>query len=179
MTRILALFRDRSGSAAAEMAMVTPLLLVVMFGSVELGNYFLSQHALTKQVRDGSRYASRINLVDNYTCATGASAGTAGSDATTEIRNVTRTGTIDGGGDVRRPFSAGEASCGGAAQTVNVSVRCADKDSYPGIWRELEGDIPVVKVDAAVTYRPVLAAIGINATGLCLRAESEMPVMGA
>ena len=29
---------DRSGAAAVEMALVMPLLLVILFGSVEVGN---------------------------------------------------------------------------------------------------------------------------------------------
>ena len=34
---------DRRASAGAEMALVLPLLLVLLLGSVELGNLFLSQ----------------------------------------------------------------------------------------------------------------------------------------
>ena len=31
----------------------------LMFGAVELGNYFLNEHSLVKAVRDGARYAAR------------------------------------------------------------------------------------------------------------------------
>ena len=34
----------RTGAAAAEMALVLPLLLMILFGSFEVGNYFLSAH---------------------------------------------------------------------------------------------------------------------------------------
>ena len=51
--------RNSSGTAAAEMALVTPLLMALMFGSFELGNYFYTSHIVAKAVRDGARYASR------------------------------------------------------------------------------------------------------------------------
>ena len=37
-----------SGAAAVEMALVAPLLLALLFGSVELGKYFLDQHVVVK-----------------------------------------------------------------------------------------------------------------------------------
>ena len=49
---------DRRGAAAAEMALVTPLLLVILFGAVELGNYFYNEHIVVKAVRDGARFAA-------------------------------------------------------------------------------------------------------------------------
>ena len=62
MKRLASMLRRPRGTAAAEMALVTPLLLALMLGSVELGNFFMDQHALTKQVRDGARYASRLAI---------------------------------------------------------------------------------------------------------------------
>ena len=61
------LLRQSSGAAAVEMALVTPLLMVLMFGSMELGYYFYSQHVVTKAVRDGARFASRQGF-DKYNC---------------------------------------------------------------------------------------------------------------
>src|SRR5215217_7313983 len=57
-----ALGHDVRGSAAAEMALVLPLLLALMFGSLELGDYFLSEHVLLKGVRDGAVYAARQDI---------------------------------------------------------------------------------------------------------------------
>ena len=75
------------------MAMVLPLLLTVLFGSFEVGNYFLNQHAVTKAVRDGARYASRMTLDADYVCPSKVF-----DDASyqTTIENVTKTGTVDG-----------------------------------------------------------------------------------
>ena len=68
-----ALFRDCRGAAAAEMAMVLPLLLALMFGVTELGRYFWSEHVLLKGVwqcnrRDGGRVrASDLGAVQVVT----------------------------------------------------------------------------------------------------------------
>ena len=68
--RGVSLLRSRRGSAAAEMALVSPLLAVLMIGSVELGNFFYNEHILMKAVRDGARYAARQNF-SNYSACTG------------------------------------------------------------------------------------------------------------
>ena len=49
-----------TGAAAAEMALVLPILIALMFGSFELGNYFLNQHVVTKAVRDGLRFEAEF-----------------------------------------------------------------------------------------------------------------------
>ena len=55
---------DRSGTSAVEMAMATPLLLVLLIGTFELGYYFLSEHVVQKAVRDAARYAARLPSSD-------------------------------------------------------------------------------------------------------------------
>src|SRR3546814_6135051 len=87
------LARDRSGAAAAEMALVSPMLIILMFGSFELGNYFLDEHVVLKAVRDGARYAARQNFT-TMPCS-----GTPTADAA--IKNLVRYGNIAGSGDPR------------------------------------------------------------------------------
>ena len=41
--------QDR-GSAGVEMALVTPIFLALMFGSFEMGYYFLSEHAVANAI---------------------------------------------------------------------------------------------------------------------------------
>ena len=62
MVRLPSALRDSRGVAAAEMALVTPLLAMIMFGAVELGKYFWDEHLVVKAVRDGARFASRQNF---------------------------------------------------------------------------------------------------------------------
>ena len=174
MTGPGAFARDTRASAAVEMVLVTPLLLALMFGSMELGNYFLDQHAVTKSVRDGARYASRLTLNSAYACP-----GTVFADATFDqnIKNVTKTGTIDGTGAGRFPATFWADACP-RGTALQVSVRCVPKTDYGGIYASLDGEIPVVKVSANVRYPSVLGSIGFDAARVCIRAESEAAVAG-
>jgi len=174
MMRLTKLFQHDGGAAAAEMVMVLPFLLVLLFGSAELGNYFLDEHGLVKQVRDGARYASRLPAEANFTCPS-----TVNPAAKTLVENVVKTGTVDGSEDGR--FNAGywSRTCAGVAQPIEVTIRCLPEGTYTGIYSSLEGDIPVVKVSAAIGYRSVLGELGLPTADLCLRAESEAAVVGS
>jgi len=50
------LIRDESAAAAAELVLALPLLLVLIWGPIEIGNYFLDEHMLIKGVRDGATF---------------------------------------------------------------------------------------------------------------------------
>jgi hypothetical protein len=175
------LARTDGASAAVEMALVTPFLLALMFGAVELGNFFLDQHSLEKQVQDGARFASRMEISDSYVCP-----GTVFKDADAEdkIINVTKNGVVAGSGNPRWT-SYWDRPCG-QGQTLTVSIRCVDKDDVDvdgdgttGIYTSLPGTtIPVVKVEGDVQYRSVLASLGFNATNICLHAQAEAAVQG-
>lgn len=176
------LLLNHDASAAAELALVTPILFALMFGSLELGNFFNDEHALAKQVRDGARYASRMELAAAYSCPNTVFQDT---DANTKIINVTKNGVVSGAGNPRWS-DYWTRTCTGDNQTLTVSIRCVAKNQIDtgasgntGIYTSLAGtDIPVVKVSGAVRYRSVLANLGFNTGNLCLRAESEAAVQG-
>jgi Flp pilus assembly protein TadG len=170
-----------TGNAAAELALVAPILLALMFGSVEFGNYFMANHVLEKQVRDGARFASRLEINGDYSCP---DAVFQDPDADDKIINVTKTGAVSGSG---KPRWTGywTRTCSGQAQTVTVSIRCVPKDDIDqeatgktGIYTSLGGAIPVVTVSGAVQYDSVLGSLGFPTANLCLRAESEAAVTG-
>lgn len=171
MIKIGHLWADVRGAAAAEMALVTPLLITLMFGSMELGNYFLNAHAVAKSVRDGARYAGRLPI-SNYTCVSGNATGTI-TGMETEIKNLTRTGSINGLATPRLSYWT-------APSTITVSVRCVPKASYGGTFSPLIGDIPIVKVKADVPYAngSLFKYIGFTSVSLFVRSESEATVMG-
>ena len=174
MRLVRTLVRNDDGAAGAELAMVAPLLILLMFGSAELGNYFLTEHALTKQVRDGARYASRLTLSEDYDCPSEVFEDT---DATTKIVNVTKTGAVTGTGTPRFGNSFW-AACAGSTQPVTVTIRCVAPDDYAGIYTGLDGDIPVVTVSADVAYGSLFGPAGLHASGFCMRAESDVAVAG-
>ena len=168
MVRVMRLLSDRTGAAAAEMALVAPLLLAIMFGSIETGNYFMAEHAVAKSVRDGARYASRLPLAANYTCPSSVVNDTS-------IANVTKTGSVDGTATGRFPATFWARACSPATKSVTVSMRCVPKASYAGVWNSLATDIPVVTVSADVSYTTLF---GYSPSGLCMHATSEAPVSG-
>lgn len=183
MRQLLGLIRNHDGAAGAEMVFVAPMLIILLFGSVELGNLMMDQHALEQQVRDGARFGARLEIDPDYACPGSVFAS---SDATDQIINVTKYGAPTGAANDRSRWSAyWGRTCTGQAQPVSVSFKCVDKDDIDaggtgnsGIYTSLDGDIPVIQVSGAVKYHSVLAAIGFDATNICLRATSEAAVQG-
>lgn len=177
MSSILRLLRDTCGNAAVEMALVLPLLLAILFGSVELGNYFLNEHTLVKAVRDGARFAARQSF-SNYTGCSGQPGGTVVSDTQNVVMYGYRSGTT-----VLTPnISAGD---------ITLSVSCAATaggQSMLGIYRSrlsthcngaaANGCAQIVTVTAQVPYRSILGSLGFPAVGLNLNASSQAAVSG-
>lgn len=159
------LLKDRDGAAAAEMALVTPLLIALMFGSFELGNYFWNNHIVTKAVRDGARYAARQSFA-SYDCAT----ETVAAGVVTSTQNLTRTSQIASGGTTR-------ISSWTDASSIVVEMRADTSGTY-GAFYSGQDCVPVVIVTATVPYASLFKTLGFNAVGLDLVASSEAPVMG-
>jgi Flp pilus assembly protein TadG len=165
MRTLRPLFRNDRASAATEMALSLPIMFALLFGSMELGNYFLSEHKVVKAVRDGARYAARRPFTD-YDAAC-----TPSADVVDDTRNVTRTGTIDGTGTPRMASwtDAGSISVIGACDATGV---------YTGIYAASPIATPVVTVAATVQYTPVLGQLGLTDTTLTLNASSQAAVTG-
>ena len=114
------------------MALVLPLLLVLLFGSVELGNSFYSEHVLIKGVRDGARYAAR-QAFSNYT----ACSGSPGATIEDNTKTLVRTGQISGGSDILPNWT-------NAATTFSVTTPPATWADYLDAVRQCYGDKAVV-----------------------------------
>ncbi|MBU0554445.1 MAG: pilus assembly protein [Alphaproteobacteria bacterium] len=155
--------RDTRGVAAAEMAMVTPLLMVIMFGIFEAGNFFWNEHIVVKAVRDGARFAGRQSFAD-YSCAAVTNSG-----VETSIKNLTRTGDAAGSGDAR--------VSGWINDQVTVSVSCSG-GTTTGIYTGRASGAPVVTVSATVPYNSLFGALGFDTAGLSVSASAQSPVMG-
>ena len=177
MRLALRLFRHCGGNAAVEMALVMPILLIILFGSVELGNYFMDEHMLVKAVRDGARFAARQSFT-NYTACSGAPGGTVVSDT----ENVIMNGYLSGGSTITPNISASD---------ITLSVSCtatADGQDMLGIYRSrfgstcdgatANGCAQIVTVNATVPYRSVLGSLGFSGLGLNLNASSQAAVTG-
>lgn len=167
MSRSASLLRSTRGAAAAEMALVLPLLLIIMMGSFELGNYFLNEHKLVKAVRDGARFAGRQPFA-NYDCG----ADTIDGTTVTNTKNVIRTGLLSGGSSRIVNWTDAQITLDMACTTT------ASGTTLSGIYRGAASGAPVVTVSASVPYTPVLASYGFRGVGLNLNANQQAAVMG-
>lgn len=169
----LAPFRDRRGAAAAEMALVTPLLAVILIGSVELGNFFYNEHILVKAVRDGARFAARQGF-SNYATCSSEPTGTVGADT----RALVRTSLMASGSD--RLAGMDDAQITIDTRCVTTAVGLDSTETMTGIYDELSlAGVPIVTVTATVPYTPVIGApFGFSGLGINLHASQEAAVMG-
>jgi Flp pilus assembly protein TadG len=165
MSLLSRLARDLRAAAAAELALVMPLLLALMFGAVELGNYFYNEHILLKAVRDGARYAAR----QSFTYYPDGCSGSVGEPVLTNTRNLVKTGLLTGG--TNRLPDADSA-------TISVTMICtAIATPMLGIYKG-RASPPRVTVSATVPYTPLVASLGFDSSSLSLNASEQAAVMG-
>lgn len=164
------MLRDRSGAAAAEMALMLPLLLVLLFTMFEGGHYLWTEHKVVTGVRDASRFAARLPLSTFlnqdgsgvYSCNSGVT-----DPALTQIKRVARTGTIDG--TVSRVIGWTDAQT-----TVSVPSCTA----AGGMYNSISGQAPRITISAAVPYPSLFGALGFSTATVTLTASSQSPVVG-
>ena len=164
MTRLRTFLRDENGAAAAEMALMIPLLLTLMFVGFEAGHYFYQEQKIIKAVREGARYAGRLSF-SNYQCGS-ATDGT----AVTLVRNVTRTG-LPAGTDAPR-------IAGMAADDITVTHRCDATYEDAGIFRGTTGGAPIVLVQARADYNSLFEQLGLIDSSAIVQASAEAVVNG-
>jgi hypothetical protein len=167
---------DRSGAAAAEMVLVMPLLLVLIFAGFEGGNYFWNEHIVVKAVRDGARFAGRHSFL-SYPCPSASTGNVPGGSIVGDTQTLVRTGQIaSGSGPLVRGWTNNN--------TVSVTYDCVDPASisppYTGIYQTMSY-VPVVKVgisNPGLDYESLFGTLGFNSTGIKLNASAQSAVMG-
>ena len=164
------LSKDEGGAVAAEMTLVAPLLIFLLFGMVEIGNLFYNQHILAKAVRDGARYAARQPFSDFDMGAC-----TMSNDAITRVRRLVRTAQLAAAGSDARVPNWEEAD---EASTITVSVDCDSSGTYGGVYVGNANVAAAVTVQATVPYSPLIGSIAFSTTGLNLSARSQAAVAG-
>lgn len=167
-----ALIGSRTGSAAVEMALVTPLLLIIGLGSVELGNYFYNEHLLDKAVRDGARYAARQSF-SNYDCA-----ASPGGTVVADTQRLVMTALLSGGTNNLPNWTASTVTVTEACQTSATDDSSAVVN-MGGIYTSRAGGAPIVTVTATVPYTPIVStAFGFSGKGYNLYATEQSAVAG-
>lgn len=163
----LSLLSDQAGAAAAELAIMLPLMILLLFGGFEAGHFIWTQHKLVEAVRDGARFAGRMDVQDVCDGAT----PVISADAIGRITLLTRTGQIADSG--HHPLVPGWS-----ADQVRVSVACAAFVDT-GIYADLGSAAPVITVSATgVPYPSLFGGLGIFDPGIRMNARSSAAVIG-
>lgn len=174
MNALHAFVRDESGAAAAEMALMLPLLTIIMFGGMEMSGFFWSEHQVIKSVRAGARFAARQDF-ENFAC----DAADVG-DRTEAVRNLVRTGTTDGSGaPIVRTWTAAEDG-------ITIAVTCDTESSYStgGIYSDQSGtgtpnveSARYVEISVEIPYPSLFEDLGYL-NGYSITATAQSPVTG-
>jgi Flp pilus assembly protein TadG len=169
---VKAFVRSSSGSAAAEMALLTPLLMIILLGSIELGRYFYHEHKLAQSLRDAARFAARQPFTEFLQCDQPVSA-----TLRTDVLQVARTGRVSGGTDQLPLWTD-------AGTTFTVTTRCSTGTTgtgavtYGGIYSGQAGGARFVEIDASLPHLPIWSALGIGSQTLTLNARQHAAVAG-
>lgn len=156
------------GAAAAEMALITPLALLMLFTAFETGHYFYAEHQLVKGLRDGARFGARHSF-DEVNCRSGS--GYIASDLQADIRAVSLTGALGGSSETRSGWDSDEV-------TFNVTVSCpTTSEASTGIF-EPDETAPILIVSATIGYNSLFNGLGIISDNFNLNSSQRAVVMG-
>lgn len=156
------------GAAAAEMALILPISILLLFTGFETGHYFYQQHQIVKALRDGARYAGRQSF-DEANCRNGTSQQFADT-VLANIQSLTRTGQI--GGTTPRIKNWNSNS------QVIVEITCPTAaESQTGIYDNTER-APIVTVRTQINYDSLFNGLGIITDSYNIGASQQATVMG-
>ena len=128
--------RNGSGAAGVEFGLVLPLLVILSFGAVEMGRMLWHHEIITKGVRNGVRYLTRVPV----TCTGPGLGGTFASADETKAINLVKTGTTSSGTPILEAYDSA---------TFDVDVDCRDA---AGLGLAGGTYMPVVRMTVQVPY---------------------------
>ncbi len=128
--------RDGSGAAGIEFGLVLPLLVVLAFGAIEMGRMLWQHEIITKGVRDGVRYLTRVPV----SCTSAGPGGTFSAAEEQAAENLVKSGTTTAGTPILAAYNS-------ANFTIEVDCRDAAALGLSGGTY-----LPVVRMIAEVPY---------------------------
>jgi Flp pilus assembly protein TadG len=128
--------RNERGAAGVEMALVLPLLVLLAFGAIEIGRMIWQYQIVTKGVRDGVRYLTRVPV----TCTAPGADGTFASTDEDVAKNLVKSGTKTASTPILAEY---------ASAVFEIDVDCRDAAALG-----LSGGtyMPVVKMTVEVPF---------------------------
>ena len=159
-SRIRLFLNDQHGAAAAEMALIMPLVIVMLFATFEGAYFVITEHQVVTGVRNAARYAARLDF-SQYACP---AATFSGSTAT--VQNLARTGQLTGGTSRVQGWVNGD---------ITVTVTCT---AQTGIYTAVGNYAPNVRVSSRFNYPSLMGQLGFTQAALPIGASAESPVMG-
>ncbi len=155
------------GAAAAEMALIAPVAVLILFTTLEAAHYFYAEHQVVKGLRDGARYAARQSF-DDINCRNG-TPSIIPNDLQTDIKNLTRTGKIDGGS---------ARVSGWIDADITLSVTCpTSTEAESGLFDSGE-PAPQVNIATTLNYDSLFNGLGIVTDSAVLTGTQQATVMG-
>ncbi len=114
-------WRARGGIASVELAMCLPLIVLMLFGTIEIGRMYFEYHAASKSVRDATRYLTRVDAgLLGLVCPAGTIDNTTAE--VIKAKNLALRGTID----TSRPYLLAYWT---ALSSVSVTASCIEKST--------------------------------------------------
>jgi Flp pilus assembly protein TadG len=128
--------KSERGAAGVEMALVLPLLVILAFGAIEIGRMVWQYQIVTKGVRDGVRYLTRVPV----NCTAVGPGGTFGSSDVDTAKNLVKSGTRTASTPILPEYSSA---------VFQVTVDCRDAAALG-----LAGGtyMPIVKMTVQVPF---------------------------
>ena len=163
---------DRRGSPLAELALVLPFLIGLIFITFEAGRLLYYQQIITRSVQDAARFAARHpDVIDPASCVPGGTWSTVQGNAETIVRRGNLIATT--------PLIADLES---GSETVSVTVQCVAAAGNMVTSNTAGGantQIPIVIASASVPITNIgfFAFIGYGG-GITLSAEHREQAIG-
>ena len=141
-------WRARQGIASVELVLILPLLALMLFGTVDIGRLLFDYQAVSKSVRDATRYLTRVDAVALWGGGGDPCTDPTGAVPIAEARNLALTGTIDGSDPYLLAYWTDPLS-------ITVSSSCvantADPKIYQGYYATTD-QIPSITMSATVSF---------------------------
>ncbi len=152
---------DRRGIAAVEFAIVLPFLMIMLFGIIEIGRALQHYHAVTKSVRDATRYLTRVDM----TCA-GAGTGPLANYLGDPSDEAAAKNLALFGSTVLTPSSVYNLTHWTDPTTISGTVNCVNNgNQFAGVYNGV-ANIPVITLTANVPFAFIWGSVFLNTNSI-------------